>query len=223
VEARCLTWPAKGCPCSLFPKTLPQSTSPCSVRGKKPTPHSLLSRSCGLAAAYTLASPPSFNSPLAPHGRCVPRSPPSNFAAPSSWPLHSPLTSGWHAGTFPRLSLIADIWWAMGWPSTLHVTGLSGQPGPKINLQSHAWADGQARSPLQHGPAGTTCCAGRIPIGPCLARARAVLARWTYIIWAERASAHMRAGRSQSRGGVVYLIISGASRDSKFQTLDGWR
>ena len=55
----------------------------------------------------------------------------------------------------------------MGWHGLLFLPCLTGQHGTKNGPQARAWAEGQARRPMRHGPQGTACLLGPIAIVPC--------------------------------------------------------
>ena len=55
----------------------------------------------------------------------------------------------------------------MGWHGLLFLPCLTGQHGTKNGPQVRAWAEGQARRPMRHGPQGTACLLGPIAIVPC--------------------------------------------------------
>ena len=57
----------------------------------------------------------------------------------------------------------------MGWHGLLFLPCLTGQHGTKNGPQVRAWAEGQARRPMRHGPQGTACLHGPIAIVPCRA------------------------------------------------------
>jgi len=54
-----------------------------------------------------------------------------------------------------------SVQWAMGSPNPPFLPCLMGQPGTQKDPRARAWARGQARRPVRHGPQGTTC-----PLGP---------------------------------------------------------
>ena len=65
----------------------------------------------------------------------------------------------------------------MGWPDGPVGRGLNGLARPDIRPTDRAWAVRQARWTVQARPGGPAGQKGPSPIGPCLARARAVPCR----------------------------------------------
>ena len=65
----------------------------------------------------------------------------------------------------------------MGWPDGPAGRGFNGLARPDIRPTDRAWAVHQARWTVQARPGGPAGQKGPSPIGPCLARARAVPAR----------------------------------------------
>jgi len=98
------------------------------------------------------------------------------------------------------------VQWAMGWPDPPFLSCLTGlQPGTQKGPWARAWAGGQARRPVRHGPQGTTCPLGLL--GNVPGRPVAQVYIWPAV----------QPGPGLSRNtGLVFLLEPGSSwlRDS---------